>query len=260
MTLKTNLHTHTMRCNHAVGSDREYVEAAIKAGIKVLGFSDHCPQPYRNGFHSNIRMMFPDVPDYVDSILNLKTEYQDDIEILIGYEAEYFPSLFRVLRKDLTKYPCDYLILGSHFIPDEVSGFYSGSPTDRVEDLIAYVDNTIEGLETGAFTYLAHPDLIHFTGDKAIYDKEMLRICACAKRENIPLEINMNGVFDHRCYPNERFFAMAREYGNTFVVGVDAHDPHAFLDEQTWDETEAFLQRVRIVPQETIEIIDPKNN
>ncbi len=38
-----NLHTHTARCRHAVGTDEAYVQAAIKAGFKVLGFSDHCP-------------------------------------------------------------------------------------------------------------------------------------------------------------------------------------------------------------------------
>ena len=36
--MRYNLHTHTKRCNHAQGEDREYVEAAIKAGIKTLGF------------------------------------------------------------------------------------------------------------------------------------------------------------------------------------------------------------------------------
>ncbi len=40
-----NYHTHTKRCRHAVGEDREYVEAAIEAGLKVLGFSDHTPIP-----------------------------------------------------------------------------------------------------------------------------------------------------------------------------------------------------------------------
>ena len=43
--MRTNFHTHTMRCNHADGTDRAYVEAAIKSGIKVLGFSDHVPYP-----------------------------------------------------------------------------------------------------------------------------------------------------------------------------------------------------------------------
>lgn len=39
-----NLHTHTFRCNHATGEDKAYVEYAIQSGVKVLGFSDHCPQ------------------------------------------------------------------------------------------------------------------------------------------------------------------------------------------------------------------------
>lgn len=33
-----NYHTHTARCNHAQGEDRQYVEEAIKAGMKRLGF------------------------------------------------------------------------------------------------------------------------------------------------------------------------------------------------------------------------------
>ena len=35
---KNNYHTHTARCYHASGKDEEYVKAAIKAGIKELGF------------------------------------------------------------------------------------------------------------------------------------------------------------------------------------------------------------------------------
>ena len=38
-----NLHTHTYRCSHATGTEREYIEAAISAGIKIMGFSDHIP-------------------------------------------------------------------------------------------------------------------------------------------------------------------------------------------------------------------------
>ena len=30
--MKANYHTHTFRCKHADGEDKEYVEAAIKAG------------------------------------------------------------------------------------------------------------------------------------------------------------------------------------------------------------------------------------
>ena len=30
--LKANYHTHTYRCQHAYGSEREYIEAAIRMG------------------------------------------------------------------------------------------------------------------------------------------------------------------------------------------------------------------------------------
>ena len=35
-----NYHTHTFRCNHATGTDREYVEAAIRAGVKDVTIMD----------------------------------------------------------------------------------------------------------------------------------------------------------------------------------------------------------------------------
>ena len=50
-----NYHTHTIRCNHAKGTEREYIEQAIKEGFKILGFSDHVPQPYPDDFYSWIR-------------------------------------------------------------------------------------------------------------------------------------------------------------------------------------------------------------
>ena len=31
-----NYHTHTWRCRHADGTEREYVEKAINAGLKIL--------------------------------------------------------------------------------------------------------------------------------------------------------------------------------------------------------------------------------
>ena len=55
--MRYNLHTHTYRCNHASGTDREYVEAAIKAGMKTLGFADHCPQFFPNDYYSTFRML-----------------------------------------------------------------------------------------------------------------------------------------------------------------------------------------------------------
>ena len=51
-----NYHTHTVRCTHAVGTEEEYVIAVIKAGLKILGFSDHAPYPFAGGYCSHSRM------------------------------------------------------------------------------------------------------------------------------------------------------------------------------------------------------------
>ena len=88
-----NFHTHTKRCNHAAGEDREYVIAAIKAGLTALGFSDHSPQCFDGGFYSNFRMKPEEQRDYIESISALREEFRDYIHLYIGYETEYYPDI-----------------------------------------------------------------------------------------------------------------------------------------------------------------------
>ena len=63
--LKANYHAHTFRCQHANGTEREYIEAAIDMGIETFGFSDHIPCPFQDGFVSNIRMTMDQAGEYV---------------------------------------------------------------------------------------------------------------------------------------------------------------------------------------------------
>lgn len=114
-----NYHTHTPRCHHAVGREREYIENAIMSGIKILGFSDHSPQFYKNGFVSGMRMSVNEAPGYIECIKKLADEYKDDIQIFAGFEAEYFPDIFYSLQKLCRDCGADYLIMGQHFLDDE---------------------------------------------------------------------------------------------------------------------------------------------
>ena len=158
--LTTNFHTHTTRCNHAAGEDRQYVEEAIKGGLKVLGFSDHSPYFFSGDYYSTFRMKREQVPGYVDSILALKKEYKDDIDIKLGFETEYYPKYFDQLLEFYSQYPVDYIIMGQHFVLNEEEHIYSGELHYEEDMMMRYVDQVIEGLETGCFTYLAHPDLM----------------------------------------------------------------------------------------------------
>lgn len=236
-----NYHTHTVRCGHAVGSEREYIERAIQAGLKKLGFSDHTPMPFEPGYYSSFRMKPEAVDGYVSTLLALREEYRDDIDVLIGFEAEYYPKYFERLLKLLSDYPVDYLIMGQHFIGNEIDGSYNYHPTDDPAHLNAYVDQVLEGLSTGRFTYLAHPDLVRFTGDDATYYAPTKRLCEGAKRLGIPLEINMLGLWEGRDYPSERFFRIAAETGNDVILGVDAHQPERIGEAEVLERAERLI-------------------
>ena len=55
--MKTNYHTHTYRCKHAMGNDERIVLNAIKADFDILGFSDHTPWPhFPADYDSHVRM------------------------------------------------------------------------------------------------------------------------------------------------------------------------------------------------------------
>ena len=219
-----NYHTHTYLCHHATGTPEEYVERAIENGLKILGFSDHVPMPFSNpNYISRARMLVSETELYVKTVLDLKEKYKDDITIYLGYEAEYMPREFENMVKNLTRYPIDYMILGQHFSNNEYDGIYFGRPVLKESLIVNYVDQAIAGLESGMFTYLAHPDLVNYIGPEKIYRREMTRLIEAANRTETPLEYNLLGMATHRSYPSDRFWKMVKEIGGTVVIGCDAH-------------------------------------
>lgn len=100
--LKANYHTHTYRCQHAYGSEREYIEAAIRMGIAELGFSDHVPCPFKDGYVSGIRMTMEQAPEYVYAIRELGKEYASDIKLYVALRRSTYRSFSRSRRLCLT--------------------------------------------------------------------------------------------------------------------------------------------------------------
>ena len=59
----------------------------------------------------------------------------------------------------------------------------------------------------------------------------------------IPLEINLLGLYERRFYPYERFWQLAAEYGCAVIIGCDAHEPAAFERAETEKEAHELVQR-----------------
>ena len=246
-----NYHTHTWRCNHAEGTEVQYVRNAVKNGVKILGFSDHTPHFYPNGYYShNVRMTPEQLTDYVETVERLREKFRDQIEIHIGLEAEYYPELFPKLLDFLKDKPIEYLLLGQHFLGNETGEFYCGTKTEDENLLARYCNQSMAGMNTGRFTYFAHPDLINFTGDKKIYKKHIRELCREANSCDMPLEINLVGVALQLQYPNPAFWEVAAEENCKVIIGRDAHKPDAF------DDHESERKAMQIVEKYGLKLID----
>ena len=248
--LKANYHTHTFRCHHAEGTEREYIEAAIEMGIEKLGFSDHVPCPFKDGFVSGIRMTMNEAQEYVDTIRRLGEEYRDDIQLFVGFEAEYVPEFFPEQKYIFDNLGCDYMIMGQHFLESEKTGPYMGSITEDESRIRQYVDTVIEGMKTGYFKYLAHPDLINFAGLDSVYDWEMNRLCRALKEMDIPVEINILGISNNKHYPAEKFWEIPGHVGNKVILGLDAHSV------QNVKDVESYEKAMEIVSKYNLNLID----
>ncbi len=151
--MKVNYHTHTARCNHAQGSDEDFVRAAIGAGFDRIGFSDHTPWNYR-GYVSGMRMRARELAGYADSVHTLQEKYSGQIEILLGLECEFFSKRLDWLRAQMERYDMDYVILGHHFSQKEERGDYNGS-LNRPDQIRTYGADILAALDTGLFSSVA---------------------------------------------------------------------------------------------------------
>ena len=250
-----NYHTHTPRCNHAVGREQDYIQRALEGGLKELGFSDHSPYFFdQPDYYSSFRMRPEQLPDYVETLLALREEYGDRIRLYIGLETEYYPRLFPRLLDYLRSFPLDYLILGQHALYNETEGVYSTRPTTDEKLLDQYRGQTLDALDTGLFSYFAHPDLFRFIGDPKAYQRHVRAICRKALDLSIPLEFNLLGFSEGKHYPDPTFWRIAGEEGCAVVLGSDAHAPADTWDPSLIARGEALLAECGIRPVDRVEL------
>lgn len=249
-----NYHTHTWRCGHAHGTEQEYVESAIRRGLKILGFSDHTPYPFPWYHHSFIRMLCGQLPDYVQTVSELRERYRGTIHIRIGVEAEYYPAYFSELRTMLADHGVEYMILGQHYLDNEILAHYSGRATAEEAILAKYCRQTRDAMQTGLFSYFAHPDLLRFVGEDRVYEGHMRELCAEAKSCGMPLEINLLGLEAGKHYPNRRFWEIAAGEGCQVVLGCDTHDPATLLDTASEEKAMSMVRELGLPLLERLDL------
>lgn len=238
-----NYHTHTFRCSHATGTEEEYIQRAIENGIVHMGFSDHIPLRFPDGSESKYRVPVDQVSDYVETLQALREKYAGRLALHIGFEMEYYPDFFAQMYRDARAWGAEYLILGQHFTRAEnVDRLHATADHSDPEQLAQFTDLMLEAIATGAFSYIAHPDVYRFSGDEAAYREQSERLCLAAKEANVPLEINFLGLREGRHYPNPVFWEIAGKVGAPVTFGFDAHNALSAYDGESEQKALALVR------------------
>ena len=204
-------------------------------------------------------MSVKDAYGYADEVRALKKD--SPFPVYLGFECEWDNRLVNWYKDGLKgEFGADYLILGSHWFVKGDSHVYIPSTVEK-SDLFNYTDQTIEGMRSGLFAFLAHPDLCMAYGREWNSDVEtcMKAIIAAAKDLNLPLEVNGLGMHKKKwpcekgmrySYPVDEFWTLAADSGVRVVCNADAHDPLTVIS-QARDARE-YAARFGIVPEESV--------
>ncbi|HOO70511.1 MAG TPA: histidinol-phosphatase HisJ family protein [Spirochaetota bacterium] len=225
-----NYHIHTPRCGHASGAPEEYIEGAIKAGLREIGFSDHAPIPLP--MREGITMEPGETESYLAEIITLKDRYKNKIAVRVGFEVDY-PLFDTFDRSYLSDGRIDYLTGSCHFIkgwafdhPDQIDGFKKRNINDIYTDYYSSVEDLAR---SGMFNIVGHFDLIKKFGHRPTADfaQTIHTIALILARNSTAAEINTSGLLKPvaEMYPSEKILGIFFENNVPVTIGTDAHEP-----------------------------------
>lgn len=228
--LAYNYHTHTYLCGHAVGTVSDYVKEAVRNRLCSIGISDHFAHPALRTPYMDLAAL---KSEYLPQFSAAEAEYGGKINIYRGLEIEYFAGYDELYERLLQS--VDYLILGEHdFMQD--GKIRCAFLIDDKDGVTAYFDRLIEGVKTGYFSILAHPDVIFSHGFKP--DAETLEkfedVIKCCMDYGVKAEINGQGARGNGFgYPTDYLLEICQKLNAPVVVSADSHRPEALCDTYT---------------------------
>ena len=243
-----NYHTHSRWCGHAKGEIEDYITTAISEGFVELGITDHVPH---RGDPDTHRMPWADFQPFNRALDSAIAKYGDKISLIKGFECEYMKERMDDYHMFREEYGYRIMSLGHHNVgPDHSIFMFARNKPDYAVRL--YADEVCEGLETGFFDFLAHPDLLlmnYEPGFDSECERSLRQIFSCCEKLHIPVEINGAGYVGGRAYPSKEAFELSREYDLIYMINMDSHDP-ILLTKPYTSRVEAFAAGLGIKPVE----------
>ena len=220
-------HMHTPLCKHASGEPEEYAEQGLKAGLRGIIFTCHCPMP--NGFWPTVRMDETEFDTYVAMVNRATEAYRGKLDVWLGLESEYYPGHEKYIE-ELHKRADFHFIIGSvHWQSKEYLNKFENGTIEGFRR--TYFNHLADSAESGLYDCLGHPDLVkNYHPDSWCFPILKEHVSRCLDRiaaTGVAMEINTSGLNKsyHEMNPGNEFLGMMSERGIPLVIGSDAHRP-----------------------------------
>jgi histidinol-phosphatase (PHP family) len=242
----SNHHTHSY-FSDGKNHPREYIEQAIEKGFNLIGFTEHSPLPFENGFSFKPERK----QEYHDLMSGLKQKYAGQIAVYSGMEMDFVPGMsdnFAAIEKE---YQTDYLIGSVHLVNSPVGDelWFIDGPMAEIYDaglrdyfggdirkaVTAYYRQVNLMLETQRFDIIGHLDKIkmhnrgrYFSEDEKWYRDLVSETLRLIKEKDIIAEVNTRGIYKKRSdtiYPGIEILKQIKSLGIKVMVNSDAHQP-----------------------------------
>ena len=241
MIYKTDYHVHST-FSDGRSAPEDYVTAALAAGLKEIGFSEHftpfMPPQKWNMDPANLGR-------YFEHVGRLKI-CNSEVKIRTGLEMDYFPGREEETRSMISNMPLDYVIGSIHYQGDVTVDlgpeYYEGKDVDSLYE--SYFETAFSAVRSGLFDIIGHCDLIRIYGYKPVSDPEPLyrTLARLMKQYNVAFELNTNGrnrpIADF--YPDRKYLHIFQEEKVPVCVNSDAHMPSRVA--QYFDEAYELLR------------------
>lgn len=231
----TDYHTHTFRCGHAIGTMREYVEAAMRGGITDIGLTDHLWLYFAPVGDRDPRwaMAEDQYAAHYAEMLEVREEYRGRIDVRVSVEADFVAGHEDELRSILSRYEFDYVLGSVHFMDgwliDDVEQSHRYREERVAEIYRRYFANIRNAIRLGVFDILAHFDLPKKFG--FLPEEDLTAVVAetldLAKEAGLAIEVSTGGLRKPiaEIYPAPAILRAMKEREIPIVLSSDAHAP-----------------------------------
>jgi histidinol-phosphatase (PHP family) len=238
----SDYHTHNSWCNHAHGNVEDYIKAAIAKGLNEIGLAGHFPMNLMpQASQVNQWAMNPDqFPEYLTLCHALREKYKNQIEVKVGSEVDFFPSVFNEYKQAVSPYieQLDFLIGSVHALPFHDGARCIDGPDNPtlmkkygVDNLYRiYYETLAEMANTGFFQIVGHCDLPKKIGvlpTEATWP-HVISFLDAVEVNGLAVEINTSGLKRPVGvqYPDDKIILELVQRQIPIVLGSDAHHPN----------------------------------